>query len=200
MPINSHNNLPDSQLHNPKGFATAENDTVLSKDANGKLAWHSPIFESRMFLRVNGTMGGKTATNMYAPNYGGNTQHSWDNVFNQNSTGEEELNQTMMYFSSSGYIKSFKGIMSATGNRQLHVKILTGTPVSGSGSGISWTERGTHTITGSGTTTPITLEMANLGTSVAFASGDMLAVVLQPQSSSSTAGRLNMTMELVFFD
>jgi hypothetical protein len=34
-----HKELPDDQLHNPKGFEDAANDTILTKNSSGSLAW-----------------------------------------------------------------------------------------------------------------------------------------------------------------
>jgi len=34
-----HANLPDDQLHNPKGFADADNESVCYKNSSGELEW-----------------------------------------------------------------------------------------------------------------------------------------------------------------
>jgi hypothetical protein len=34
-----HKELPDDQLHNPKGFEGASNDTILTKNSSGALTW-----------------------------------------------------------------------------------------------------------------------------------------------------------------
>jgi len=39
MASNLHKDLNDSQLHVPKGFASASNDTKLTKDSSGNLVW-----------------------------------------------------------------------------------------------------------------------------------------------------------------
>ncbi len=39
MANNTHVNLPDGQLHNPKGFVGASNNTYLTKDNLGSLSW-----------------------------------------------------------------------------------------------------------------------------------------------------------------
>ena len=39
MPINDHKSLPDSELHNPKGFADASVGRVLWKNYNSELEW-----------------------------------------------------------------------------------------------------------------------------------------------------------------
>lgn len=35
----SHKNIPDSDLHNPKGFSSAANSTVAKKNSSGNLEW-----------------------------------------------------------------------------------------------------------------------------------------------------------------
>lgn len=37
-----HVNISEAQLHNPKGFSTADNSTVLSKNSGGTLEWVNP--------------------------------------------------------------------------------------------------------------------------------------------------------------
>ena len=37
MGTNLHRDLTDAQLHVPKGFSTASNSTILTKDAGGSL-------------------------------------------------------------------------------------------------------------------------------------------------------------------
>ena len=39
MASNEHKNLSESNLHNPKGFSLASNDTICSKTYGGALAW-----------------------------------------------------------------------------------------------------------------------------------------------------------------
>lgn len=50
---NLHNNLPESALHNPKGFSTASNDTYLTKDSTGGLEWAAKPNGSRVSAELN---------------------------------------------------------------------------------------------------------------------------------------------------
>ena len=41
MASNLHSSLAEAQLHNPKGFSTASNNTHLTKNSSGNLSWAS---------------------------------------------------------------------------------------------------------------------------------------------------------------
>ena len=62
-----HNNLTDSQIHNPKGFETATNDTVLSKTigtsatgTDGNLEWKGKAFMGVTNYKMQGFTTGAT--------------------------------------------------------------------------------------------------------------------------------------------
>jgi len=47
----SHINLPNNQLHNPKGFSTALTNTTVQKDVDGNLSWDAcPVFCFRVVI------------------------------------------------------------------------------------------------------------------------------------------------------
>lgn len=53
MAENLHKNLPDAAIHNPKGFATANDDTYLTKDSTGGLSWAPKPSGGRAFVEAN---------------------------------------------------------------------------------------------------------------------------------------------------
>lgn len=54
-----HKDLPDAQLHNPKGFASAENESVCYKNASGNLVWATKTeFLSASLSMITGTISG----------------------------------------------------------------------------------------------------------------------------------------------
>lgn len=88
---NLHKNIPDDQCHPPKGFVGAENDTVLTKNSAGILAWVSKTaYLSDGIVFIDGTISGTPTTiqedkligkskaslfvdNIYKGNYGRST-------------------------------------------------------------------------------------------------------------------------------
>ena len=41
MASNEHSTLAEAQLHNPKGFSTASNNSYLTKNSSGSLTWQN---------------------------------------------------------------------------------------------------------------------------------------------------------------
>lgn len=73
MGTNLHKDLTDAQLHVPKGFSTASNSTVLTKDSGGNLVWatdgSSVISNKRLSVTFSGAVSAKSSANygkMYA--------------------------------------------------------------------------------------------------------------------------------------
>ena len=78
MGSNLHKDLTDSQIHVPKGFSTASNSTVLTKDSGGSLVWatdsHSGITDKRLNMSFGGETSAKTVGEYgryYSPTYSG---------------------------------------------------------------------------------------------------------------------------------
>ena len=60
---NLHKDIPDDQCHNPKGFVGAANDTVLTKNSAGVLAWVSKTaYLSAGVAFIDGTISGTPTT------------------------------------------------------------------------------------------------------------------------------------------
>lgn len=58
-----HSDLPDDQLHKPKGFADAANETVCAKNASGQLEWMSKTaYLSAGMSFITGTISGTPTT------------------------------------------------------------------------------------------------------------------------------------------
>jgi hypothetical protein len=58
MASNEHKNLSNANLHNPKDFSTASNDTLLSKDVGGNLVWVAKsVIKTNVFTMQGYTTG-----------------------------------------------------------------------------------------------------------------------------------------------
>ena len=63
MASNEHSSLAEAQLHNPKGFSTANNNTHLTKNNSGELAWVSSQRSS--FFSTGGYSNSNAAAGTY---------------------------------------------------------------------------------------------------------------------------------------
>lgn len=199
MASNEHSSLDNDQIHVPKDFSTAANDTVLTKNSSGSLTWHDDTVRRTHFVRVAGLIS-KSTTDEYAPTYAGGTQHSFDTVVtNPTADAQDAVAQAQLYCTRAGYVNAFTGIIAINSSKSLEIKLYKGTPTDESSSGFALTQLGdTMTETGEGNTTPNVFDTTSLTTSSTFAAGDVLIVTLKPTAASSTQGRLNSTIEVVY--
>jgi len=67
MGTNLHKDLTDAQLHVPKGFSTASNSTILTKDSGGSLVWATDgstgISNKRLSFNMFGAVSAKSSAN-----------------------------------------------------------------------------------------------------------------------------------------
>lgn len=203
MASNEHSALDNTQLHVPKDFSSASNNTILTKDNAGLLSWQDDRLRTTHFVRVGGFMS-KSATSEFAPTYASGTQHSFDTVvsFSSGTTlsdAQEAVAHAQLYCTRDGYVNAFQGVMAITSGRSVEIRLYKGTPVDESSAGFTLTELGdTVTETGEGNTTPNLFGTGSLGASSSFSAGDILIVTLKPTAASSTVVRFNSTIEVVY--
>ena len=199
MASNEHSSLENDQLHVPKDFSTAANDTVLTKNSSGSLTWHDDTVRRTHFVRVAGLLS-KSTTDEYAPTYAGGTQHSFDTVVtNPTVDAQESVAHAQLYCTRAGYVNSFTGLISINSSKSVEIKLYKATPTDESSSALTLTQLGdTMTEAGEGNTTPNIFDTTSLTSSSTFAAGDVLIVTLKPTAASSTTARLNSVMEVVY--
>ena len=199
MASNEHNSLPNDQLHNPKDFSTASNNTVLTKNNAGNISWQDDRLRTTQFVRVSGFMS-KSATNEFAPTYSGNSTHTFDTVVtNPTADAQEAVAHAQLFCTRGGYVNNFSGFLAITSSRSVEIRLYKGTPTDESSSGFALTQLGaTVTETGEGNTTPNLFSTGSLSSSSTFSANDVLIVTLKPTAASSTVVRLNSTIEVVY--
>ena len=155
MASNEHSSLDNSQLHVPKDFSSAANNTVLTKNNSGSLEWQDDRLRTTHFVRVAGFLS-KSTTDEYAPTYAGSTTHTFDTVVtNPTADGQDAVAQSVLYCLRNGYISAFSGVMAINSPRSVEIRLYKGTPTDESSSGFALTQLGdTITETGEGNTTP----------------------------------------------
>ena len=203
MASNEDSALDNTQLHVPKDFSSASNNTILTKDNAGLLSWQDDRLRTTHFVRVGGFMS-KSATSEFAPSYASGTQHSFDTVvsFSSGTTlsdAQEAVAHSQLYCTRDGYVNAFQGVIAINSTRSVEIRLYKGTPVDESSAGFTLTELGdTVTETGEGNTTPNLFGTGSLGASSSFSAGDVLIVTLKPTVAAATTVRFNSTIEVVY--
>jgi len=199
MASNEHSSLDNSQLHVPKDFSSAANNTVLTKNNSGSLEWQDDRLRTTHFVRVAGFLS-KSTTDEYAPTYAGSTTHTFDTIVtNPTADGQDAVAQSVLYCLRGGYVSAFGGVMAINSPRSVEIRIYKGTPTDESSSGFALTQLGdTMTETGEGNTTPNVFSVTSLSSSSSFSAGDVLIVTLKPTAAAATTVRLNSTVEVVY--
>ena len=199
MASNEHSSLDNSQLHVPKDFSTAANNTVLTKNNSGSLEWQDDRLRTTHFVRVAGFLS-KSTTDEYAPTYAGNATHTFDTVVtNPTNDGQDAVAQSVLYCLRDGYVGAFGGVIAINSPRSVEIRLYKGTPTDESSSGFALTQLGdTITETGEGNTTPNLFDVTSLSSSSSFTAGDVLIVTLKPTAASATTVRFNSTVEVVY--
>ena len=199
MASNEHSSLENSQLHVPKDFSTAANNTVLTKNNSGSLEWQDDRLRTTHFVRVAGFLS-KSTTDEYAPTYAGSTTHTFDTVVtNPTNDGQDAVAQSVLYCLRDGYVGAFGGVIAINSPRSVEIRIYKGTPTDESSSGFALTQLGdTITETGEGNTTPNLFDVTSLSSSSSFSAGDVLIVTLKPTAAAATTVRFNSTVEVVY--
>lgn len=199
MASNEHSALDDSQLHVPKGFSSASNDTVLTKDGSGNISWADDNIRRTQQFRVTGFFS-KSDTNEYAPTYAANATHSWDTaVTNPTNDAQDAVAQAQLYCTRAGFISGFGGLVAATSGKTVNFKVYKGTPVDASSAGFSLTQLGdTASEVGGGGTNVDIFEAGSLGSSATFSAGDVIIITISAGAAEATVARFNATLEVVY--
>lgn len=200
MASNEHSSLDNAQLHVPKDFSTAANNTVLTKDENGSISWEDDRLRTTHFVRVGGYLS-KSTTDEYATTFAGGSHHIFDTVITTTTTadGQDAVAQSALYCIRDGYVNDFQGYIALTNTKTVELRLYKGTPTDESSAGFALTQLGsTVSETGEGNTTPNAFTKTSLGTSASFSAGDVLIVTLKPTTATSTIVRFNSTIEVVY--
>ena len=200
MASNEHSSLDDSQLHVPKGFSTASNTTVLTKNSSGSLEWQDDALRTTHFVRVGGVIGGVRAASEFAPDYAGGSYHLWSTVVTDPTVdAQEAIAQAQLYCVRDGYINSFSGLVGGTSGQTVSFRVYKGTPSDESSASIDLTQLGdTASEVLGGETTVDFFGTTSLGSGSTFSAGDVIIVTIAPATGATTTARFNATMEVVY--
>jgi len=206
MASNEHSTLDDSQLHVPKGFSGAANNTVLTKNSSGSLQWSnnrsSTLITTGGYHSSSGAVGNQYAKQFSADYHNFNTQV--DVLDATNGTQNEGMKWAHMYSEfvchSSGTVAGWKVMYGGTASAEWDLQLYKLSVTSGTGADVDLTQLGTTldlTNHASGSKFVNIVDMTMSGT-LTFAANDVLVVVLVKQTASTKTIWWNGTLELTF--
>lgn len=199
MANNDHKSLANDQLHNPKDFSTANNNTFLTKDGSGNLVWDSNSIYKSDFVQLGGYYSSSSNDEM-TPQYSGVSTHNFNNVTNNpTDNGGEATQNSFAYAIRGGYINNWEGYLSGTASKTFKLKVYKGTPTSGSSSGFTLTQLGGEiSVSATGNTTPIKFAGTGFGTSETFDKDDVLVVTVECDDAGTNSCWFNSTVEITY--
>ncbi len=204
MASNLHSTLEEAQLHNPKGFSTASNNTHPIKNSSGNLEWQTN--NTRHLITTGGYHSSSGAVdNQYAKQFSAdyhNFNIAVDVLDATNGTENEGMKWGHMFSEyvchTSGSISSWKVMYGGSASAEWELKLYKLSVTSGTGANVDLTQLGTtlSLTNNSGGNKYVTIaDMAEGGT-LTFAANDVLVIVLVKKTASSKTIWWNGTLEI----
>ena len=206
MASNEHSTLDDSQLHVPKGFSTAANNTVLTKNSSGSLQWSnnrsSTLISTGGYHSTSGAVGNQYAKQFSADYHNFNTQV--DALDATNGSQNEGMKWAHMYSEfvchSSGTVAGWRVMHGGSASADWDLKLFKLSVTTNTGANVDLTQLGTTldlTNHASGSKFVTIVDMTLSGT-LTFAENDVLVQVITKQTAGSKNIWWNGTLELTF--
>ena len=206
MASNEHSSLADSQLHNPKGFSTASNNSHLTKNNSGVLTWADSkrihLISTGGYHSSSGSVGayyGKQFSADYhnysivvdpadATNGTENDGRKWAHVYSE------------FVCPSSGSISSWKVMYGGSASADWDLELYKLSITNDESTNADLTLLGTKldlTNGAAGTKDSMIADMSVSGT-LTFAENDVLIILIRKQTAGSKSIWWNGTLEIVF--
>jgi|TARA_R100000479_G_scaffold174785_1_gene123941 hypothetical protein len=206
MASNEHSTLDDSQLHVPKGFSTAANNTVLTKNSSGSLQWSnnrsSTLISTGGYHSTSGAVGNQYAKQFSADYHNFNTQV--DALDATNGSQNEGMKWAHMYSEfvchASGTVAGWRVMHGGSASADWDLKLFKLSVTTNTGANVDLTQLGTTldlTNHASGSKFVTIVDMTLSGT-LTFAENDVLIQVITKQTAGSKNIWWNGTLELTF--
>ena len=206
MASNLHSSLDDSQLHNPKGFADAANNTYLTKNSGGSLVWAGN--KTRHYISTGGYHSGSGSVGTcYAKQFSADYHNINVEVDPEDATNNS-VNVGMKWAHmhseficcNSGTITKWVCMHGGSASADWDLELYKLSVTSGTGANVNPVKLGeTLNLTNhsSGNKFVTKVEMGLTGT-LTFADGDVLIQVLKKQTAGTKTIWWNGTLELTF--
>ena len=205
MASNEHSSLADSQLHNPKGFSTASNNSHLTKNNSGELTWASSQRSS--FFSTGGYSNSNAAAGTYFAKQFSADYHNYNIEVVEDDSDDGTVSLGMkwgaMYSEfvcpTSGTISSWKIMHSGTTGITWDLQLWKVSVTDNSNTDTNLTQLGsTVTCVNTGNTTVQIEDMSVSGT-LTVAENDVIVVTVRKQTDGSNKSIWwNGTLEIVW--
>jgi hypothetical protein len=205
MASNEHSSLANDQLHVPKDFSTAANNTALVKNSSGALQWRS---REKQIITTGGYHTSSGAVdNQYAKQFSAdyhNYNQQVDVLDATNGTENEGMKWAHMFSEyvcpASGTVAGWKVMYGGTASAQWEMKLYKLSVTSGTGANVDLTQLGTtmSLTNDSGGNKFVTIGEMGVSGTLTFEENDVLVVILVKKTASSKTIWWNGTLELLF--
>jgi len=213
MAANEHKNLSDANRHNPKGFETALNDTVLGKglgsgatatDAN--IEWQSKELMGCTEYKMQGYISSALTNYAYPEDIADNkSPFQWDVDFGSTSATGATINPKNVFRSGMGYVitnvsnvVAIRGWISSDGGNVVTVAICKVTPASGVATALTPVVIDEVTATGGSDDNKLITVNDTTITASALAAGDIIFPMVKEASGGSEVF-VNLTVKTVAY-
>jgi hypothetical protein len=206
MASNLHSTLEEAQLHNPKGFSTASNNTHIIKNSSGNLEWQTN--NTRHLISTGGYHSSSGSVGAYYAKQFPADYHNFNVVVDPadatNGTENEGRKWAHVYSEfvchTSGSISSWKVMYGGTASADWDLELYKLSITNDESSNADLTLLGTKldlTNGAAGTKDSMIADMSYEGT-VTFAANDVLIVLIRKQTAGSKTIWWNGTLEVAF--
>lgn len=206
MASNEHSSLAEAQLHNPKGFSTASNNTHLTKNNSGELTWATN--KTTQYISTGGYHSSSGSVGAYYGKQFSADYHNYSIVVDPadatNGTENEGRKWAHVYSEfvcpAAGNISSWKVMYGGTASADWDLELYKLSITNDESTNADLTLMGTKldlTNGAAGTKDSMIADMSVSGT-LSFAANDVLIVLIRKQTAGSKTIWWNGSLELVF--
>ena len=209
MAANEHKNLTDVNRHNPKGFETAINDTVLSKSIgtgvgliDGNLEWKGKSFMGVTNYKMHGYVSSSLTNYVYGEDIGdARSPYQMDSDYGNSVVASGTINPSNVFRIGQGIIipeaadvSSIKGWITSNGGYVVTIAICKVTPAAGVSTALVPTVIDEITATGLSDNNDLVAISETTITSSSLAAGDIIFPMIKEATAGSTI-YMNLTIQ-----
>ena len=209
MAANEHKNLSDINRHNPKGFETATNDTVLSKSigtsatgTDGNLVWQNKSLIGVTNYKMQGYVSSSLTNYSYGEDIADNKSPFIMDVDFGNSVISSGTMSVIEFFRigqgciipEAASVSSISGWISSSAGTDVTVALCKITPVEDNSSSITPVAIDEITVTGLSNNSKIVRINETAITTAGLAAGDIIFIMVKDATAGSTI-YINLTVQ-----
>ena len=213
MAANEHKNLSDINRHNPKGFETATNDTVLSKSigtsatgTDGNLVWQNKSLIGVTNYKMQGYISSSLTNYSYGEDIADNKSPFIMDVDFGNSVISSGTMSVVEFFRigqgciipETASVSSISGWISSSAGTDVTVALCKITPVEDNSSAITPVAIDEITLTGLSNDSKLIRVNETAITTSALAEGDIIFLMVKDATAGSTI-YINLTVQTTTF-